>query len=71
MFKALLFIAVIWILLTLFRQRKRGDVSAPKTPEPEDMVSCAVCGIHLPRSEAITHQNQHFCCEAHFLQRKQ
>lgn len=31
----------------------------------EDMVRCAHCGVHLPRSESITSQGKFFCCDEH------
>jgi len=70
MLKILLFTAIVWILFTLFRQQKAVNTSPPKTDKPEDMVSCVVCAVHLPKSEAIFSQNQYFCCEEHFMQRK-
>lgn len=42
--------------------------SAPPSPQPksaEDMVRCAHCGVHLPRSEAIGSETTWFCSEAH------
>ncbi len=32
---------------------------------PEDMVRCAVCGVHLPRSESFTSHGQFFCTDEH------
>ncbi|MDB5905475.1 MAG: hypothetical protein JWM26_4353, partial [Betaproteobacteria bacterium] len=32
----------------------------------EDMVRCAQCGVHLPRSESLTTNNQaYYCCADH------
>lgn len=55
-----------------FAQR-RQDESAPQSPAPagdsaERMVSCAECGIHVPKSEAIDGPGLlHFCSEEHRL----
>jgi septal ring factor EnvC (AmiA/AmiB activator) len=35
----------------------------------ESMVSCAICGAHIPKDEAIATQGQFYCSEAHFLER--
>jgi uncharacterized protein len=29
------------------------------------MVACQHCGLHLPRSEALTHGKHHYCCAEH------
>jgi len=29
------------------------------------MVSCATCGLHVPREEALTQDDRYFCCEEH------
>ena len=31
----------------------------------EDMVRCRICGIHLPKSEAITSRDEIFCSREH------
>ena len=32
---------------------------------PIDMVACAVCGVHLPKSEALRSADSYFCGDAH------
>ena len=32
---------------------------------PEDMVRCAICGVHLPRSESFTSRGKFFCSDEH------
>ena len=29
------------------------------------MVSCATCGLHVPRNEAVIEDERYFCCEEH------
>jgi len=29
------------------------------------MVSCATCGLHVPREEALVQDERYFCCEEH------
>lgn len=41
----------------------RNALSQP--PLAEDMVRCAQCGIHLPRSEGILSAQKTFCCVEH------
>ena len=51
-----------WILK---RYRKRVDKRPPPAVGAEDMVCCAQCGVHLPRSESITTQGKFFCSAEH------
>ena len=41
--------------------RKDAGEGMPRLP----MVSCAKCGLHVPRSEALTEGDRYFCCEEH------
>lgn len=66
----LVVLAVIWFL----RNNRRGD-PPPKSnaqpqpgtlPEPQDMVRCPVCSVHLPRADALPGPNGRlYCCAAH------
>ncbi len=55
-------IALVYWLLRTFRN-KSGQENPPAIGE--DMVSCARCGLHLPRSEGIADGDKYYCCEAH------
>jgi uncharacterized protein len=70
--KFFLLIAVIIVLFMVFRAlRKPGrtpTAARPDSQQPgraEDMVRCRVCGVHLPRSEAITSRGEFFCSQEH------
>lgn len=39
--------------------------TANRNAEPEPMVRCEHCGIHLPRSEAVLSGGQTWCCTEH------
>jgi uncharacterized protein len=66
--KFLLLIAVIvlacWILKVYGRkvQRRAGGV---QPPAGEDMVRCAHCGVHLPRSESLMAEQTFYCSADH------
>lgn len=51
------------------RSQKLSDArkqrSGSEQPQAEAMVSCATCGLHLPRREALLLGERHFCCEDH------
>ena len=56
------------------RSRAPTDISSPASPSgaaredalrPERMVQCAVCGVHLPGSEARFAGGRVYCSDAH------
>ena len=57
-------LAVYWILKSYRRRVDRGE-SKPPAAGGEDMVQCAQCGVHLPRSESITTQGSFYCSAEH------
>jgi len=61
---ALGLLAVYWILKSYRRRVDRGE-SKPPAAGGEDMVPCAQCGVHLPRSESITTQDSFYCTAEH------
>jgi uncharacterized protein len=67
--KFLLVIAV-FIVVYLFLRSYRGRVEAAPPPpaaakQGEDMVRCLVCGVHLPKSEAVTSRGEIYCSKEH------
>lgn len=64
----LIIIALVYWLLTSYRRRinKPTDTAKPAdTAQTQDMVSCAHCGVHLPKGESLQVDGKYFCCEAH------
>ena len=53
-----------WILKRYRRGVDRRE-SQEHAARPEDMVRCAQCGVHLPRSESITTQGGFYCSADH------
>lgn len=83
--KLLLILLLVAALLWLLRgarteagapprpEARRPPHTPPHTPPrpalPVPMVSCAFCGLHLPRDEAFDSPNRlHYCCEAHRIE---
>jgi uncharacterized protein len=67
--KFLLVIAV-FIVVYLFLRSYRRRVEAPPPPAAaakhgEDMVRCRICGVHLPKSEAVTSRGEIYCSKEH------
>jgi uncharacterized protein len=57
--KYLLLFALLFVAWLLWRNARVRDDSAgsrrPGAPpaDPQEMVSCPVCGVHLPRADAV------------------
>lgn len=66
----ILFIILVTLLLVLWfkhlaRPRGEGTNKPPAPKKAEDMVRCKVCGVNLPRSEALLSKGQFYCCDEH------
>jgi len=69
------FILIVCALLLVYalvkgvrRRNRRMHDAAKSTAQAhtdEDMVRCAQCGVHLPRSESLVTQGQYYCCAEH------
>ncbi|MBI4194891.1 MAG: preprotein translocase subunit YajC [Betaproteobacteria bacterium] len=53
-----------WIL-KIYRKRVEKRDGAPPAGRVEDMVQCAQCGVHLPRSESVTTRGNFYCSAEH------
>lgn len=69
MLKLLLLAFAVWVIYSMLKRYAAGpprdDEAPPAPPAQEDMVRCVVCGVHLPRSEAILSRGEFFCCDEH------
>jgi len=65
--KLILLALAAWVVFRLVRSYSRtvGREDAPKNETGEDMVRCAHCGVHLPRSEAVVSRGEFFCTNEH------
>jgi uncharacterized protein len=57
------FIGVVWWVLK--SRAQRPVQRKPATPEPEMMVVCAHCGVHLPESDSVSGNGKFYCSKAH------
>lgn len=46
-------------------QARKPPPGEPKPPEPQAMLRCAECGMHLPADEALPGKGGIFCSAAH------
>ena len=69
MAKFLLVIAVFIVVYLFLRSyRRRVEASPPPAATAkhgEDMVRCRICGVHLPKSEAVTSRGEFYCSKEH------
>ena len=66
--KYLLILAVVFALLWLLRRGRGSDAATPAppvAPPPQEILACALCGLHLPRDEALPGRGGVFCGDAH------
>jgi uncharacterized protein len=77
--KYLLVFAVVAVAFWLWRNNRQGEKVAPpkaaRKPasqgtlaEPQPMLQCAACGVHLPAGEALAGRQGSYCSAAHRAQ---
>ena len=69
MAKILLLAIAIWLLYAVVKRYLTSVEPKDRDPaKPEDMVQCAHCGVHLPKSDSLVVDDRHYCCEEHSRQ---
>jgi len=66
--RLLLIIAVVVVIYLLVRSyRKNPSLDAEESDDAvtEDMVRCAHCGVHLPKTESVLSGEECFCSKDH------
>ena len=66
--KYLIILIVVLLVYFWLRGQRTVDRSPPQRPPlpaPQDTVACARCGLHIPRSEALTIGTRNYCCAEH------
>lgn len=56
-------VIVVYLLLRSFRRQAPKQQDVPTAAE--EMVRCAKCGVHLPKSESILAGGNFYCSDAH------
>jgi len=57
--------ALLWLLRRTVRSKLPPRAEPPSAVVAQEMVACAMCGLHLPRAEALPGRGGVFCGEAH------
>ena len=68
--KYLLLLVAVLVLVWLLRGARRRAAPPPPAPPPgeagaQPVIACRLCGVHLPRDEALPGRGGVFCGEAH------
>lgn len=67
----LIIIGLALVYLILRSYLRNLERPGPPSTKTEDMVRCAQCGVHLPRSESLGSNGDFYCCDDHLrLHRK-
>ena len=53
---------LVWRNARLQRRSEAPPTAAEPLAQPQEMVSCPVCGLHLPRPDAVAGSNGRFYC---------
>ena len=52
---------LIWLVRGLLIARKRGEPPQAPGPAQAELVTCAHCGVNLPRAESRSAGGLHYC----------
>jgi uncharacterized protein len=76
--KYLLVIALVLVAFWIWRRNReaeRHDAAPARSPAPQktgsaitEIVACEVCGVHLPKTEALIGNKGVYCSDAHWRQ---
>jgi uncharacterized protein len=61
----LLVVAVVWLIRRALRRFDQASGGQKKDSVQGDLVSCAHCGMHLPRPEARESAGALYCSDEH------
>jgi uncharacterized protein len=70
--KLLLLFAILYIAYSVWRSGRIEERQSGRAPQghagPQEMVECPVCGVHLPRLDAVRGaRGIHYCSNEHRL----
>jgi uncharacterized protein len=61
----LLVLGGIWWVRRALKRPRRGAGREPRLNEPERVLACAHCGVHVPESEGVRDESGFYCSEGH------
>jgi len=54
-----------WSMIRLSQRKREQAERRAEAREPERIVACAKCGVHLPAAEALRGGDAYYCCAEH------
>jgi uncharacterized protein len=66
--RLLTYIVLIWLAIQLYKRLTRPSTNSrrkPKAKPVQTFVACDICGLHVPREEAIEHAGRYYCSVDH------
>ena len=66
--RLVIFAVVIWLIWRMVKNFNAKLASQGKRKdklENQNMVACRYCSVHVPEKEALNHDDDWFCSEAH------
>lgn len=65
-FRLLALFLIIWFLIWLVKKQLSSSGENRSLPDDsEDMLSCKICGTHVPESRGIYKGENFYCCQEH------
>lgn len=61
----ILLLIVAWWASRALERRKRQPRPPSGKKQPERMLECLHCGVHIPESEGVQGEAGFFCCDEH------
>lgn len=66
MFRYVIVVLAIWGAIMIFRHLRRSAASREtRSGAAGDTLRCDHCGLFVPREEAVSDGDRHYCSEAH------
>ena len=67
LFRLLILALIVGAGFYLYRRIKFAKFSRLQQKESKStqVVKCQTCGLHIPKADAIEHNQQFFCCQEH------
>ena len=65
MSRLIFIIVIVALVYWWFKSSRARPPRQDASPRTQDMVSCAQCGINLPKNESLFVDGKYFCCVTH------